>query len=331
MRKLWFVFVLCLLPLLASCAPNTDTMYEEGTGAIIIHPVAQAGSGMEEQVTLYFGYQDEDYLSTETRMLEMPLDDRRETYIIQQLIDGPAVAYADLRGLFNASVRVVSVEAYGRELTVTLSEHFLAAPSEAPPDWQEDSLWLETVRKRRRLALHSIVNTITDLGEYDRVQLQVELNDSTVGASAHRLNRSEVAMVGSGEGDSLLGPMSREPGFILSPEMVVNIVLDAWTKGDWEKLYAFLAPVDHRGVSRPARDEVDKLLSLSPLSMISHTVMDANVSTDGQTATVLVDVEYLRADGDRDSLRGIVVKLCRDVEVWKMTYGSVEALSQMPG
>lgn len=333
MKKKLFsvILLLCLAAMAAGCQPGEDTVYQERQTDFPISPVADSGSGITKSVTLYFGFQDEEFLSTETRLLQMPLDESPEAFIIRQLIQGPSVTYADLRGLFNPMVEVVSVESSARMLTVTLSENFLDPPAEAPPGWQDDGEWVERVHRRNRLALYSMVNTITELGEYDRLQLQVEMPDDTTGDTARRIKMSDVALAPSEQEDALLGAVGRAYDEVLSPKRVVDIVLGSWSRQDWERIYSYLVSVDEEGNPRPLRDEIASQLTASPATIISYSVLGSSVAANGKTAIVSLDFEYRRSDGSTDTLQNTVIKLMRENEAWKMVYASLEALSGTQG
>ncbi len=316
--KKYILMLLCVLLLLSACAPG-DTALED---PFPVSPVAEAGSGTTRSVTLYFGYRDEDMLGTETRDIEMPLDERPETFIIRQLLQGPLVAYADLRGLFNSDVEIVSVESSGRLLILTLSRAFLDAPMEGANNPAQAG----QMEARNRLALYSIVNTVTELGEYDRVQLQVQSTEEN-GGGAQRLKKSDFLLGSSEEDDSLLGPIGREYDYILSPRRAVDIALDAWTKRDWGGLYGYLAAED----SLPSSDAVATALANAPVTLIHHQVLDTTVSDNGQSATVALDLEYMQSGATSNTRRNTIIKLARENEAWKILYSSIELLSQLPG
>lgn len=115
-------------------------------------------SPYEKQVRLYFAESDGRYLSVEQHTLSVSDDAMLERYIIDELLRGPNDEL--LRSAIPEGTRLVSVSTEDGVCTVCLSEEFW---TNRPQTFAE-----------ARLAVYSIVNSLTSLAEVSEVVIQVE-------------------------------------------------------------------------------------------------------------------------------------------------------------
>lgn len=330
MRKIIFTLCLALCTLmLCSCSllkviPNNSNKTQPEKAPPIV-PVLEDGGGNSTPVTLYYGFADENLLTTETRALELPLDERVETFIVRALLQGPSADRLELRALFPEKTRVLSVEENEKILIVTLSSEFFNPPKDAPATWEQDPVWVKKVKDNRLLCLQSIVNTITELGQFERVQLMVDV----AGTNESRGQRVKLSLFGlkPEESDALLEPYSRVPTASLSPRVTVENVMISWQSGDWERMMKFIAVQDVTGVARPTRDEMQTAFLSAP-KLSQSAVLDTWVLLDGLQATVTLNYTITRSDESTATGDAVPVKLIREQECWKMTYASLRRLME---
>lgn len=325
-RRVWTVWAALLAALLCvgllggcaqEAAPSAATPSPEpAQDQPEISPAA--GSAMAEQrtVPLYFRMQGEALLARETRTLRIPYDKQPEAVIIEALIDGPSASLLDLVGVFNAGTRV-SVSASGSTLTVILSRSFLDTPSDAPANWESDAAWRAEVLLRRRLALLSIVNAITESTQYTAVQLLVrETND--LESAGVRVPLSTFTEEVDDE-TALLGPVTRDEASLLTHHNTAQAILESWHTRDFERMYRFVAQMDG---DRPAESEFLLLLAAMPGSLSEYSLSPGSVSADGQTAILTADIT--RSDeGGQWRLENYPLCLTLENGLWKIPYATL--------
>ncbi|MGI6201312.1 MAG: GerMN domain-containing protein, partial [Christensenellales bacterium] len=161
-----------------------------------ILPYSNAAGTDARNLTLYFGYGQEDCLVPVSRQVEVSADERVEKALIEEMIKGPADSDSlDLTPLINPETQVVSVSNRSGYLFITLSQEFLNAPVEIPKGMEEDVAWQEQVNRVRRLSVDALVNAITELGAYTHIYLLVD--DGT--GQGVRILREQVGYLVNGQ------------------------------------------------------------------------------------------------------------------------------------
>ena len=289
-----------------------------------VSPNADSALGAVQSVTLYFEFQDTGFMSTECRTIESAMDTRVEKYIIEELIKGPSADHPELTALVPAGTQVLGVEEREGILFVTLSKEFMDLPGDAPAAWQGDEYWASEVPRRRLLALQSIVCAVTDLGEYDRVQLLIDYDGegNRPGERVPRLNFYADAL---GDPSLMLDVVRRDQSLVLTPRNALGQALAELQSKSWEELYQLIAAQDASG-NRPTLDEFTADMQARTFALTEYTVGDAMVTDDGQGATVCVDATFTLGDGSARELLSFPVRLHREGEVWKIAYASLSAL-----
>lgn len=324
----WAGFTACLLALACLCAcAYTPPNPTGGTGARTpepISPIAMDTTGSYRRVALYFRFGDEPYLSTETRTVDTSLDVMIEQRVIEELLKGPSASHPELNTLFLPNVRVLKVEDKEGLLYVTLSREFLGVPHAAPADWKDNEEWRTEITRWRRLALESIVNSVTELGRYARVQLLIDMDnegDQQPTRPERSLFYGDVREIDA----IMLDRVERVDDSILTARNTARVLMNALSIGGWEQLYHFTASRDAAGAVKPPREEFTAHLGgLGKLS--GYVIGDAAVSNDGQSATVTLS--YTLASSE-DKTSGEIIfplKLLRESEIWKVTYPELKAL-----
>jgi len=280
-----------------------------------INPRAEAANKDTVDVALYFCYGGEKLLAAETRTIEVPVSTTLESAVLSALIAGPSPGLNELSGLFWEGVKLTGIDSNGDILFVTLSEEFVSTQ----PAENELALDSASVPEQKLLALESIASTIVEMGTYSSVQIQVDRGTGT----SERITRAEAGM----DAASLepLEPLKRDKGLILTPENTVMQALDAFSKKDWARLYDYTAYTSQDGTQKPDSDVFSQTLSGTGNSLDSYFIEDSNVSYDGQTAIVMLNLTIKTREGDTVA-RPFSVVLIRESYIWKVSYISIQKI-----
>lgn len=328
-RKVALAASICITALLAGCSldPLSGRLTTPPPDAATYQPVspnAEAAVSDTYNVTLYFGFQDSGMLSTQSREVELRPDERVEKRVLEELISGPDAGYSYLTALMPTGVRVMDVEDRGGVLMVTLSGEFLSAPADAPDGWEGDAYWSAEVPRRRLLALQSIVCAMTDLGEYDSVQLLID-RDGDGERSGERVPRYYFYADAARSASVLMEAVRRDESVVLTPRNTVSKALGFMQSKDWDALYRLIAPVDMTG-ERPAQDAFMTDMRARAYTLTGFEVGDAMVSGDGSAATVCVNAQFAFRDENAREVSAFPLRMVRDQEAWKLTYASLKGL-----
>ncbi len=298
--------LMALVLILSGCAAAGG----EATGKNIpdINPKAESANKDTSRVTLYYAYKGEQLLAGETRSVDVPVSQKREEAVIRALINGPSAERSDLAGLFWDGVTLVSVDNNEDYLFVTLSEEFLT--TDPPPSTLNETSSTE----RRLLAIYSIADTITEMGKYSRVQINVQRNNNSNG-----IMQSEV---GISSEDKLLDALTWNGDYILTPEKTLERALDSYYKKNWAQLYSYTAYTDIDGTVKPDSDDFSAELNETDYQLDSFLPMGVNVSSDGQSAVVMLNYKIKTRNGDIERTM-IPVIMVREEELWKVSYSSI--------
>ena len=277
----------------------------------------------EQAVTLYYRFGSTAYLADCLQAVTVKANERVEKVVIQALIDGPSGTDSqEMVSPFPADTRVVSVSDNGTVLFVTLSKEFLSVPAGTPGDWQNDRAAAEAIYTARRLSVQALVCTVTEMGKYSRVQILVDKADSGEG---QRISRGEAGFT-DGDTQAVLGLQSREAAAVLDPQTVMALVLEAYSRGDWETLYGFLAAYDTYGSAKPAQAEMAEAFGSLQTALMAYTISEVHISADGQRAVVMIDYEGKTQAGEELTFTAIPMRLVRENGIWRVTYSAVEKL-----
>jgi len=273
----------------------------------------QLGSEAREtmlDVTLYFRFAGTDVLGSERVQLDIRREDTIATSIVSRLIDGPGVSHTRLSGLFPRGTKLISVRGEETTAFVTLSRDFLGKPDGAPADWEDIPAWQEEAALRRRLAVQSIVLSLTEDARYQRVQLYIADSDDDIP------ERVEMAWFDTGvtEKALVLAACSRDEQAMLTPHQAMDMILSAWQKKDWHLLYQLLAP--QKGAVLPTQSVFETQMQEMGVSLLNYEATQGSVSFDGQTATIVVTAQIRTNDGGDAYIERESVPLVREQDNW---------------
>ena len=143
-----------------------------------INPVEDAAAD-QMTVKLYFRYGDEYLLAAETRTIDVPVNERIESVIIKELIEGPSAERTELTDVIDPGTEVINVTAEGGFLFVTLSGQFIDDGTPAADADDPDAIAAQ--KEDRRIAVYAIVNTLIELGGFSRVQIMIDEDGNGTG------------------------------------------------------------------------------------------------------------------------------------------------------
>lgn len=331
------VCALLAAALLVACEPHVrggiGDAAEELIGRLTHRRMAQSGAApsFSEQlgshdrtdmidVTLYYRFGDTSVLGAQRAQLDIRREETVAMRIVQLLVDGPDISHERLGGLFPQGTRVISVTGEETTAFVTLSSAFLGRPDGAPADWEDSPQWQEEAALRRRLAVQSIVLSLTEDARYQRVQLYVADTDDDVP------ERVPMAWFDTSVTDPslLLAASPRDEQAMLTPARAMNMILDAWQSRDWTALYALLSA--REGAELPARSVFEAEMNGLDISLLSYAATNGTVSFDGQTATMVLDAELRSSEGGDAQIVRESVPLVRVQDNWTIQEDTLRSL-----
>ena len=330
MKKVLIAIVLALV-LLALCEPHVRESILEGISRKTeseqqAQPLSfseHLGSVQKSDlldVTLYYRFGQTGLLGAQRVELDLKREETIATRIVQHLVKGPDIAHDRLSGVFPQGTQVISVTGEGRTAFVTLSEAFLGKPDGAPADWEDLAAWQEEAALRRRLAIQSLVLSLTEDGRYQRVQLYIADNDDDLP------RRIAMAWFDPSMTDPtiVLAASPRDEKIMLTPYKAMTMILEAWQKRDFDTLYLLLAP--GKGKAMPAPSEFASEMKNTDVSLLEYETTQGTVSYDGQIATLVLDASIRSTDGGDAQIIRESVPLVRWMDNWAIEMDVLRSL-----
>lgn len=266
--------------------------------------------GNEVSATLYFRYLSEDLLAGVEHTFTVTAEKPLEELVIQALIDGPQDSQYQYNALINPDTRLISVKEQSGYLSITLSSEFV--------DRMDQDI--ESEATRRRLSVQSIVNSVTAIGNYSRVLILIDENNT---GNGERLTYAEAGW--EEMGDRTIEPMERDASVILSPENVIDIVMSSLVEKDYDRLEYYLAAYDYDGQPRPTSTEVTDVLN-GKASIVGFSLDGpVEVFDTGNQAVAMVSITYIDAGGHTTELTALPIRMLRE-DVWKVSFPALVSM-----
>lgn len=300
---------------LREAADPADTTY-----VVDIAPVVAGAVYESRGSTLYFRLNNEDTLVPVQVECDLEVGQTAEQAVLELLLAGPGGEH-ELTGVIPAGTRLVGVTHQSGYLQITLSSEFLSVSSDVPEGWENDPGWTAEVYLRRRLAVYSIVNTLTEMGDYSRVLILIDTDGSNNG---QRVARSNFGF--ETDGDELVEPLSRDPSYILTASRAASIVLDALIAQDTDTLLRHLC--FDPGSEPTSQAVAEALYGAGVASYDMGGYGDPVISSDGTRAVLCLDFESIAAGRGRQSTTAMPLVAIRTDNVWKVSYSSLCLLAQ---
>lgn len=319
-RLLWkkqsIVLMLVLVSMLSGCSIQQSLegtyaqqpSFEPGVQVPIISPYQETYQRNPQAMSLYYRMRGENLLTREMSYVDMLSDKTIEESLIQALIYGPSPSLMELTGVFIPGTKIVRIGSEGDILLVTLSHHFLDTPVDMPENWRDVPSLREEVLLRRRLALASIVSTITDETNYTSVQLFIAIDEKDT--SGRRISRSEI--YDDANSNTLLAPVVRSEEYLLTHHSAADIILDSIQNRDYERLYRFVA-------DPPTEDTFLQEMYAFRSTLTAFTLSAGMVSSDGQTAMLVADLTFANSSGILLE-QHFPLRITHENNLWKIQY-----------
>lgn len=270
-------------------------------------------------VTLYFRYLNSAYLGRETREISYPRSGSKEKAIAAALIEGPGSLSASLNPLFPPGTQVLSVSSEGERLFLTFNEALMGRYSDEAVISQEDYLRGEGLL-RRRLAMASLVNSLTESGHYTEVQVLVR--GETYVADSMRLSMRYYLE----NSNTLPPPLKRQEQYILGPQAAAGIFMEAWQSMSWQQGLRLVRGGTEGSI--PSEQELRQMVDKAP-RLVEYQVTPGVVALDGQSAVVCLSYRLLNQDGGERLIEMRPLRIAINRGVYSLSYDDMLRLLEI--
>ncbi len=281
--KRYIILIIALIVLFSGCADGLylkDGILSQNDNAEIL---PDDNYVQKLKSTLYFAVENENYLIPELRELLQIGNESETQAVVRELIKGPLDQKS--QRVINQKTRILGITTNNDFVYLSVSKEFLDVPA-ASGEWEKDPIISELVHKQRRMAIYSVVNTLTELKNCTYVQLYIDMD---MDGTAEKVSRGQVGFVGDGNEDMYLDALSRSHDYILTPANTVRLVMELISKNQPKRLYNFVNVADDYGNVMSYAD-FEKLFNSNGIVIGGFTVDgEVSVSNYGNTFTVLVD------------------------------------------
>ncbi|NLX82502.1 MAG: GerMN domain-containing protein [Clostridiales bacterium] len=261
---------------------------------------------------LYFRYQDSPYLTQEIRRISVKHTESLEKALVQALLDGPEGASNLAVPLFPRGTEVLNVLEENGRLFVTFSK-------QAQEPMGNENTFSQLARDaailRRRLAMASLVNTLTEFGKYRDVQVLI-LNDPGLSTSMRLSARYYLE-----NSDDLPGPLTRDEDAIITPGKALAHILHAWQQQNWQRLLKLVA-VTGEEMSPPMKMEEAQDFP----TLLEMDVSEGRIAPHGSSAIVALRANILKKNGESITLFDFPVLMLRNHQGWMLSLSSLQGI-----
>ncbi len=323
MKRKVLMFLLAGSLILTGCAarslPVPEATLVPDTEPALPQAAASETTHTSEESTLWFRFLDEPFLAPETRTITRQTGQSEEIALLTALFAGPGTQYVELSSPFPEGTRVLSTFRQDRTLLVTVSREWLNPFPDEPEDWRADPRWQTEVPLRRRLAMQSLVGTVTENCDIDEVVVLLEQGASITAS----LRLPQRWFLGETGGDEPASPQTRDESMLLTPPVTAAAIMTCWTQRDWNRLYRYVSASDPgTGETRPDyRSFVAAMEKLAPL--MGFTPLGWSVTRDGTRCTFSVRAELRGDDGILRTEDARILRLHRSGGIWKISMESL--------
>lgn len=304
--KRGLTFILAVLMFLL-CGCYSGIISEEYPNGTLAQIDPDDGIMNEKQVKLFFRVAGEGLLAAVERSVTVLAGETDEAAMVRALIESDLSQTEGIEKLIPQKTRVVDVMLDGTLLYVTLSGEFFdnSAVYSAGKDVErlvKSGILSETAANARteaaeketylarRLAVQSIVNTVTANHPGISVQMLFEWNGDAV-----RVTRSDLGFANYADADqSLLEPLEYNGDIVAKPEDIVRCALNRLESGEYHKIYPHISKTDTGDKNALTYAAFEN--AVRALSPISAYTIEETVGT-GDNITVYADITAAKANG----------------------------------
>lgn len=315
-KKVLLCMVLLCACVLAGCSQHPPEAFMQDTpaGVSAISALPEDSAATTFVATLYFRHGDSGMLRQETREMSMLPNESREMALVRALLSGSREAGGS--ALFPEKTEVLSIQTQGNTVFVTFNEALYGRYGD------ESGALTGAARAeavlRRNLAMAALSATLTESGEYHRVQVLARAESNVSGSM--RLKNSYFLL----DDDMAAEPLTRQEAYLPTPENIARLVLSAWSQRAWSDLRELVSAYEQR----PAFEDAAAQYALSP-ALVAYDVSAGTVSPDGQRAVVCVSMTLRGQDGMEESIENWPLQLVREHGTWAVSHGAVIKMMQL--
>ena len=237
--------------------------------------------------------------------VEVPVDRRKELYILERLIDGPD-SNPFITAIINSKTEIVDITDSASTVSVTLSKEFLELTEGAQRVSSDKNMLL-------RMCAYSVVNSLTEYGQFDKVQILIDVNGTGIG---ERVTRKELGFTENP--DEYLEALSRDDSLLMTPNDALKTILTLIENKEWSTLYSLIdtqEKPEYELFSSLCNVHVDNLVLEGELSR-------GSVSPNGKTA--VITASFKLAGIEERSYQNVPIVLNKTDDVWKLSYSLFE-------
>ncbi len=311
--------LLCILCLLVVVLSGCDIFYnsrltrdierskqqEQDENFVPINPEMEEKG---DSIVLYFGDNTGNYLVPEVRMVNKG-SERLESVIIKELIKG--TKKAERTPLIHPDTKLISFSENEGVAFVNFDSNFLNTT-------QDVEISEEAEKSIRRLAIYSVVNSLTELGSINSVQILVE-GKKIEAASIQPFIQPNVQLPDNVDVVQLLEPIQRNRDIILNPANVVRLYFESLSTKDWGGSFQYIA---HNGEEVVTYEEYLSIIENIDPVILKFDVLDYEIQIQGDEALVNANYDLRLKDGVETSNQNVLIKLVKINDLWKVKWNS---------
>ena len=194
----------------------------------------------EVEIVLYFKHEVADYLVTEKRTV-LQENETMEQMVVKELLKGPQIH--ERRLVMPPNTEIIDVSRQGDTVFVNLTNNFLGnidlSTLPGKQNISEEDM-AEVQANMKRLAIYSIVNSLTYINGVNQVKLLVGNRQmSYIEMNAEKLMGEQGTNI---DPNSPMLPIRRNQSVNLTPSRSVRLLMNALvTEPDWDFIYLFLS------------------------------------------------------------------------------------------
>ncbi len=291
----------------------------EESDAPLVYP-GDPDSGREQEVFLYFRRRNGGYLAPQRRSIVINSDETPEIAAVRELIKGPDSTYSGMNRLLPANTSIVRAEGRGDVFYITFDRELMRLQD------SENGMDATFLRERRKLMLYSIVNTISNVGRYAKVQVLIDEHGSGYGV---RPKSSDFGLNAETESD-LLSALPFNETLLLNASNTAELLLAEIKNGNWRDIYTYYLTSTAGDDPLPAYADLDSRLQERPVRLSEWRCESVAEENTADSYLLRYELAYMLEDGQMQVRQHIPVRMVWEGGRWKMPYSVFERIVEWP-
>jgi len=274
-------------------------------------PAIDPDAGLERETThtLYYRLMGGSTLLPVQTTLRVRSTEYEELAAIRQLLKEPA--NANVQAVMPTGTRLMNLSMENGILYVTFNRAFLSGDI-------GEGLSREQTQQARRLAVYAVVNTLTGMGNVDRVQILIDLDDKGKGS------RVPAYMLGFSEaegGPNLLEPLGFYEGVLTTPITTAGDALTLLQGEDYARAFSLFASDEGEDRQRPDYSLFEAAL-MGLCRVEAWQIHTSKTNSDG-TCAVTLDLTFSDPQGQTYSVEDAQLMLYYESGLYRVGYFSL--------